>query len=121
MASAEMLIKNDVYVQNRTWDRPRGKSQRIVWNNFPVPELTERQREQIIEAGQDILTARGLHPDRSLAEHYNPLAMDPALLKAHDKLDRAVDKAFGATKKLSTEEQRLEILFRNYRELTAEQ
>lgn len=93
-------------------------SNTIVWNNFPVPELTERQREQIIEAGKDVLTARGLHPDRSLAEHYNPLAMDPTLLKAHDKLDRAVDKAFGATKKLSTEEQRLEILFRNYRELT---
>ncbi|RUQ21713.1 type IIL restriction-modification enzyme MmeI [Kocuria sp. HSID16901] len=64
--------------------------------------MTDSQREQIIEAGQKILEARALHPDRSLAEHYNPLAMDPVLLKAHDKLDRAVDKAFRATRKLST-------------------
>lgn len=68
----------------------------------PPPNLTDSQREQIIEAGQKILEARALHPDRSLAEHYNPLAMDPVLLKAHDKLDRAVDKAFRATRKLST-------------------
>lgn len=74
--------------------------------------------KQIIDAGQKVLEARSLHPDRSLAEHYNPLAMDPTLLKAHDTLDRAMDKALGATKKLSTEEQRLEILFRNYQDLT---
>lgn len=90
----------------------------LTWYTFPLPNLTDSQREQIIEAGQKVLEARALHPERSLAEHYNPLAMDPALLKAHDKLDRAVDKALGATKKLSTEEQRLEILFRNYQDLT---
>lgn len=65
------------------------------------------------------MAARALHPDRPLAEHYNPLAMDPTLLKAHDKLDRAVDKAFGAPRKLNTEEQRLEVLFRNYKDLTS--
>lgn len=65
------------------------------------------------------LAARGLHPDRSLAEHYHPLAMDPALLKAHGALDRAVDTALGAAKKLTTEEQRLEVLFRNYQTLTS--
>ncbi len=90
----------------------------LIWNTFPVPTLNHGQREQIIEEGQSVLAARSLHPDRSLAEHYNPLAMDPTLLKAHDKLDRAVDKAFGATRKLSTEDQRLEILFRNYQDLT---
>src|SRR5699024_5511161 len=38
---------------------------------------------------------RALHPERSLAEHYNPLAMTPELVKAHDALDREVDKAMG--------------------------
>lgn len=118
------LISSSMFI---TWQRAVGGrlesrlsfSNTVVWNNFPVPELTQPQREQIIEAGQDVLTARGLHPDRSLAEHYNPLAMDPTLLKAHDKLDRAVDKAFGASRKLNTEEQRLEVLFRNYQDLTS--
>lgn len=45
--------------------------------------------------------------------------MDPALRKAHGALDRAVDVAFGAPKKLATEEQRLEILFQSYRALTS--
>ena len=92
-------------------------SNTIVWNNFPVPALGEKQREEIIAAGHEILVAREAHPDRSLADQYHPLAMDPVLLKAHGALDRAVDMAFGAPKKLATEEQRLEILFRRYQEL----
>lgn len=46
--------------------------------------------------------------------------MDPALIKAHDKLDRVVDKAFGAPQKLTTERQRLELLFASYAHLTQE-
>ena len=93
-------------------------SNTLVWNTFPVPELLEKQLEAIIKAGKKVLQARELRPERSLAEHYQPLTMDPDLLKAHDKLDRAVDKAFGAPKKLTTEKQRQELLFANYVELT---
>ena len=90
----------------------------LTWNTFPAPELSNSSRERIIKAGKKVLAARELHPERSLKDHYNRLAMDPALLKAHNDLDREVDKAFGASKKLSTEVQRLELLFRHYRELT---
>jgi len=90
----------------------------LTWNTFPVPELDEKTRERIIKAGQKVLDARALHPDRSLAEHYNPLAMAPELLKAHDALDREVDKAMGAARKLTTERQRQELLFANYAKLT---
>lgn len=91
----------------------------LTWNTFPVPDLDEKTRSAIIKGGQSVLDARALHPERSLADAYNPLAMDPALVKAHDKLDRAVDKAFGADRKLTTERQRLEILFARYAEMTA--
>lgn len=90
----------------------------MTWNTFPVPELDERTRERIIKAGQKVLDARALHPERSLAEHYNPLAMAPELLKAHDALDREVDKAMGAARKLTSERQRQELLFANYAKLT---
>ncbi|MER0082190.1 DNA methyltransferase [Corynebacterium sp. KPL2861] len=89
----------------------------LTWNTFPVPELDEKTRQRIIKAGQRVLDARALHPERSLAEHYNPLAMAPELLKAHDGLDREVDKAFGAPRKLTTERQRQELLFSNYEKL----
>lgn len=91
----------------------------LVWNNFPVPELSHRQQEGIINAGKKVLAARALHPKRSLAEHYAPLSMDPELVKAHDALDREVDKAFGAPRKLTNERQRLELLFENYVTLTS--
>ena len=90
----------------------------LTWNTFPVPELDKKARQRIIDAGKKVLAARELHPERSLAEHYNPLAMDPALLKAHDALDKEVDKAFGAPRKLSNNRQRQELLFANYAKMT---
>ncbi len=95
-------------------------SNTVVWNNLPLPTVNDKLREQIIEAGKGVLAARKLHPERSLAEHYNPLAMSPELLKAHAKLDRVVDKAFGAKKALPDNEARLEVLFQRYAELTAD-
>ena len=91
----------------------------LTWNTFPVPELDDKPRQRIIDAGKKVLAARELHPERSLAEHYNPLAMDPALVKAHDELDREVDKAFGASRRLTTERQRQELLFANYSKMTS--
>ena len=93
----------------------------LTWYTFPVPELDEKTRQRIIKAGKKVLDARALHPERSLAEHYSPLAMDPALVKAHDALDREVDKAFGAPRKLTTVRQRQELLFANYEKLTTQQ
>lgn len=67
-----------------------------------------------------MLEARAIHPERSLAEHYNPLAMEPALLDAHKLLNREVDKTFGASQRLQTERQRQELLFANYARLVEE-
>ena len=92
----------------------------LTWNTFPFPKLDDKTRQRIIKAGQKVLDARALHPERSLADHYNPLAMAPELVKAHDALDREVDKAMGAPRKLTTERQRQEILFANYARMTRE-
>ncbi|GGM01014.1 class I SAM-dependent DNA methyltransferase [Glutamicibacter protophormiae] len=92
-------------------------SNTLVWNTFPLPKLSEPQKQSIIDAGQQILAARALHPDRSLAEHYNPLAMSPEILKAHARLDRAVDKVFGSRTTLTTVQDRQQVLLRKYAEL----
>ena len=81
-------------------------------------ELDEKAQQRIIDAGQLVLRARERHPRRSLAEHYNPLAIDQILLKAHDELDREVNKAFGVARKLTNERQRQELLFASYGELS---
>lgn len=44
--------------------------------------------------------------------------MAPELVKAHDLLDKEVDKAMGAPRKLTNERQRQELLFANYARMT---
>src|SRR5699024_4263335 len=113
------LISSSMFI---TWQKTVGGrlksdlrfSNTLTWNTFPVPELSEQDQAAIINGGKAVLEARAKFPNRSLADHYQPLAMDPDLLKAHDKLDRAVDKAFGAPRKLTNEKQRQELLFQNY-------
>lgn len=100
-------------------------SNTVVWNNLPLPEISEEQRRKVIAAGRKVLAAREAIEERagepvSLADMYASLAtMDPALRAAHDELDSAVDVAFGATRRCSSEAKRLEILFERYQELTA--
>ena len=119
------LVSSSMFI---TWQKTVGgrlksdlRFSTLTWNTFPVPALDAQVRQRIIEAGQLVLQAREQYPERSLAEHYNPLAMAPDLLKAHDKLDREVDKAFGAKRKLTTERQRQELLFTSYGKLTRPQ
>lgn len=70
-------------------------SNEIVYNNFPFPqEITDKQREQIETLAQAVLDARTEFPDSSLADLYNPLTMPPKLLKAHEALDKVVDKLY---------------------------
>lgn len=94
-------------------------SSTITWNNFPLPALTNEQASPIIAAGHEVLAARAQRPERSLAQHYSSLAMDPSLVAAHDALDRLVDRALGAKKKVSTNEGRARILFERYADMTA--
>ncbi|MCP8995094.1 DNA methyltransferase [Rothia sp. P3C3.S176] len=100
-------------------------SNTVVWNNLPLPEISEEQRRKVIAAGRKVLAAREAIEERagepvSLADMYASLAaMDPALRAAHDELDSAVDVAFGASRRCSSDEARLKILFERYQELTA--
>ncbi|MFX5494121.1 type IIL restriction-modification enzyme MmeI, partial [Acinetobacter baumannii] len=54
---------------------------------------------------------------RSLADHYNPLAMAPELIRAHRELDAAVDKSLGLKGHVSAES-RLRALLSSYAKLT---
>ncbi len=118
------IISSSMFI---TWQRAVGGhmksdlrfSNKIVWNTLPLPEVSDKERAEIIAAGQGVLDARAEQPGVSLADMYNPLVMAPILLKAHRILDRAVDRAFGAKKALETNEERLALLFKRYQEMTA--
>lgn len=93
-------------------------SKDIVYNNFPWPNPTEKQHEEIEVAAQSVLNTRANFPDCSLADLYDPDTMPPDLVKAHAKLDRLVEKAYGKT--FDNDADRVTFLFERYQKLTAD-
>ena len=98
-------------------------SAKIVYNNFPWPEVTNEQEEKISQTAQAILDARALYPDSSLADLYDELTMPPELRKAHQANDKAVMQAYGMTKEVDgkktwlTESETVARLFEMYEAL----
>lgn len=89
-----------------------------VYNNFPWPEPTDTQRQAIETAAQVVLDARTQFPNATLADLYDPLAMPPELVRAHQTLDRAVDAAYGK-KSFASEAERVAFLFERYQTITS--
>ena len=90
----------------------------IVYNNFPWPDPTDKQKATIEAAAQGVLDARAKFPTSTLANLYDPLTMPPELVKAHQALDRAVDVAYGKTN-FKTEAERVAFLFERYQQMSA--
>jgi hypothetical protein len=94
-------------------------SNEIVYNNYPWPENpSEKQTKTIEEKAQNVLDVRVSFPTSSLADLYNPLTMPPALVKAHNELDKAVDAAY-SKQAFTSEAKRMEFLFELYEKYTA--
>jgi hypothetical protein len=92
----------------------------IVYNNFPFPENpTEKQINFIEEKAQKVLDIRAEFPNNSLADLYDPLSMPPALVKAHNELDKAVDLAY-RPQPFTSEATRMVYLFELYEKYTAD-
>lgn len=98
-------------------------SAKIVYNNFPWPEVTEAQKEKISKTAQAILDARALYPESSLADLYDELTMPVELRRAHQANDKAVMEAYDMTKIVDgkktwlTESETVERLFEMYEKL----
>ncbi|MBZ0099763.1 MAG: hypothetical protein K8F30_11795 [Taibaiella sp.] len=94
-------------------------SKDIVYNNYPWPENpSEKQKKTVEDAAQEVLDARAQYPDASLADLYDPNTMPPALVKAHQKLDKAVDLCY-RPQPFPDETRRIEYLFDRYDKYTA--
>ena len=99
----------------------------IVYNNYPWPgfagePLSDKHRTAIEQAAQCVLDARAQFASSSLADLYDPLTMPPALLKAHQKLDTAVDAAYqpsGGKKSYASDAERVAFLFELYQRITS--
>jgi hypothetical protein len=83
----------------------------------PSISPSQKKRAAIEAAAQSVLDARASFPEASLADLYDPLAMPPALTKAHQQLDKAVDAAY-AYKGQPDDASRVAFLFGLYARIT---
>ena len=88
----------------------------IVYNPFPWPEATDRQRAKIRSLAQAVLNARMQFANSTLADLYDVDAMPPTLRKAHHALDDAVDKLYRSAA-FTGDRDRAEHLFGLYEKL----
>jgi len=95
-------------------------SNELVYNNYPFPkDISDKNKKSVEEKAQGILDIRAEFTDSSLADLYNPLAMPPKLKKAHQSLDKAVDKCY-TNKSFKNDKERIEFLFKLYEEYLIE-
>jgi len=93
----------------------------LSWNTFPLPDTGAKERDRVIRAGAEVLAARELRPELSLADLYTPAAIPGEVIAAHDSLDRAVDSLFGLDPADHSELRRQRVLFQRYREMAQPQ
>ena len=66
----------------------------LVYNTFPTPPVPERGLARLESLAQAVLDARAAHSGATLADLYDPDLMPANLRKAHQALDRAVDRSY---------------------------
>ena len=92
----------------------------LVYNTFPLNPLTGAEKDALIKSARRILLARATHPEKTLANMYDPNKMPTDLREAHDENDHLVDNLY---KKggFMNDEDRLAALFELYEKMTAKE
>ena len=92
----------------------------ICYNNFPVPPLTEAQKQELTVHVMEVLQQRENHPEKTMAQLYDPDKMTDGLREAHQQLDLAVDRLYRKAP-FTSDEERLEHLFKRYEAMIAKE
>ena len=87
----------------------------VNYNTFPMPPK-DADLSKLEPFSQDVLDARAAHPSSTLANLYDPLLMPPNLRRAHQALDRAVDRLYKRGG-FTSERERIEHLFMLYEKM----
>ncbi|HFI0664891.1 TPA: class I SAM-dependent DNA methyltransferase [Streptococcus suis] len=90
----------------------------IVYNNFPIPELSERRKAMLEEAVLDMFDVRE-EEGGTLAQLYGGAnkPMNARLKEAHLKIDEIVERAYKSTP-FTSDEERTNHLIKLYKEMT---
>jgi len=92
----------------------------LGYNTFPIHALIEAEKDALNKSARRILLARAAHPEKTLANMYDPNKMPANLREAHNENDHLVDNLY---KKggFTNDEDRLAALFDLYEQMTAKE
>jgi hypothetical protein len=93
-------------------------SNTLGWNAFPVPTLTEKNKDDLTRCAEDILLARERHFPATIADLYDPHNMPDDLRHAHDQNDEVLERIY-IGRRFKNDTERLEKLFDLYTKMTA--
>lgn len=91
-------------------------SAKLCYNTFPFPVITVKQKENLNLYVLAVLDERAKHPEKTMAQLYDPDTMPRGLKQAHEELDRAVEQCY-RLQPFTSDTERLEYLFKMYEEL----
>ena len=90
----------------------------IVYNTFPLPLVPTERLASLVPHAEAVLAARTNHPGETLANLYDPDMMPSDLRKAHQALDRTVDRLYRRSG-FASERERVEHLLGLYEKMVA--
>lgn len=88
-------------------------SNTLGWNTFPVPTLTEKNKDDLTRCAEDILLVRERHFPATIADLYDPDNMPADLGAAHDRNDEVLERIY-VGRRFKNDTERLEKLFTLY-------
>jgi hypothetical protein len=93
-------------------------SNTLGWNTFPVPMLTEQNKEDLTGCAEQILLAREAHFPATIGDLYDPKTMPENLRAAHEANDEVLERIY-IGRRFRNDTERLEKLFEMYTRMTA--
>jgi hypothetical protein len=91
-------------------------SSALCYNTFPFPDISESQKTALEDHVFQVLDEREQHPEKTMAQLYDPDKMPEGLLQAHHEMDLAVEGCY-RSRPFKNDEERLEYLFKFYEEM----
>lgn len=95
-------------------------SSALSYNTFPFPPISTQRKEEITQCTFRILAEREKHPEKTLAQLYDPDKMPDGLREAHHLNDLAIERCY-RSKPFESDEERLEYLFKLYEKMIEEE
>jgi hypothetical protein len=88
-------------------------SNTLGWNTFPIPPLTDKNKDDLTRCAENILLSREAHFPATTADLYDPESMPENLRSAHERNDEVLERAY-IGRRFRNDTERLERLFAMY-------